>query len=63
MLSKELTTESGCELGSTEGAPVEGRVEGRGVFDDYCDFGVMITELGAVVEICGATYYGAVVCY
>lgn len=61
VFAEELATERGGEAAGHPGLTVHGGLEGGEVLDDDGDFGIVVAELRAVVEVGGAADDHAIV--
>ncbi len=61
MFAKQLSTEGGGEFGGLVGLAVHFRVDECVIFDDDGDFRIVVSELGAIIEVCGANYHRSVI--
>jgi len=60
---EELSAERGGVPGGLVGLSVHDGVDERGVFDHDGDLGIVVPELAAVVQVCGAADHDPVICY
>lgn len=61
MLSEDLTTEGSSEFVHAPWSIVHFRVDYIVVFDHDSDFGIVVTELRAVIQVCGTANYDTVI--